>query len=79
MIPLLDISAGGSGLAFIGASSFGDLPYLARLHATLDFAAFPVRDATGLKYCAGNQVGDAVLLYADVLGPLWQKVLGGRL
>jgi hypothetical protein len=25
-----------------------------------------------LKYCASNQVGDAALLYASVLGPLWE-------
>jgi len=75
IIPGLDISAGGSGLAFIGASSFGDADYLGRLHATLDFAAFPLREHGGLRYCASNLVGDAVLLYAGVLGPIWNKVL----
>jgi hypothetical protein len=30
-----------------------------------------------LKYCASNQVGDAALLYAATLGPLWQKVKTG--
>ncbi len=75
IIPGLDISAGGSGLAFIGASSFGDLDYLGRLHATLDFAAFPLREHGGLRYCASNLVGDAVMLYAGVLGPIWHEVL----
>ena len=75
VVPGLDVSAGGSGLAFIGASSFGDADYLARLHATLDFAAFPIRDDAGrLRYAASNLVGDAALLYAGVLGPLWEKV-----
>jgi hypothetical protein len=78
VIPVLDISAGGSGLAFIGASSFGDAAYLAQLHATLEFAGFPQREGGRLQYCASNQVGDAALLYADVLGPLWAKVNGGR-
>jgi hypothetical protein len=78
VIPLLDISAGGSGLAFIGASSFGDAAYLARLHATIEFAGFPRRKDGRLQYCASNQVGDATLLYAGVLGPLWEKVTGGR-
>ena len=27
-----------------------------------------------MKYCASNQVGDAVLLYAAVFGPLWDEV-----
>ena len=75
IIPGLDISAGGSGLAFVGASSFVDIDHLGRLHATLDFAAFPVRENGGLRYAASNLVGDAVILYAGVLGPIWDKVL----
>jgi hypothetical protein len=78
IIPVLEISAGSSGMAFIGASAFGDDSFLASLHATLDFAAFPSRKDGALKYCAGNQVGDAALLYAATLGPVWQKVKAGR-
>jgi hypothetical protein len=74
IVPGLDISAGSSGMALVGAASFGDDDYLASLVTTLDFAAFPKRQAGGLKYCASNQVGDAVLLYAAVLGPLWERV-----
>ena len=77
VIPVLEISAGGSGLAFVGASSFGDADYLDKLQTTLDFAAFPVRRAGGVRYCASNQVGDAVLLYASVLGPVWEKIQTG--
>jgi uncharacterized protein YjaG (DUF416 family) len=36
-------------------------------------AAFPSRKNGQLKYCASNQVGDAALLYARVLGPLWER------
>lgn len=74
VIPLLDASAGGSGLAFVGARSFGDEDYYSKLRTSLDFAAFPVRRDGGIRYCASNQVGDAVLLYAEVLGPLWEKI-----
>jgi hypothetical protein len=77
IIPVFDISAGSSGMAFIGASSFGDDKYLASLAATLDFAGFPSRTSGRLKYCASNQVGDAALLYATTLGPLWEKVKTG--
>jgi hypothetical protein len=77
IIPGFEISAGSSGMAFIGASSFGDGPFLASLAATLDFAGFPSRTHGRLKYCASNQVGDAALLYATTLGPLWQKVKSG--
>ena len=77
IIPVFDISAGSSGMAFIGASSFGDDKYLTSLAATLDFAGFPSRTGGRLKYCASNQVGDAALLYAATLGPLWEKVKTG--
>lgn len=76
VIPILDVSAGGSGLAFIGASSFRDEKFLTRLHTTLDFAAFPLARQGRLKYCASNQVGDAVMLYACVLGPAWARAKG---
>jgi hypothetical protein len=77
IIPVFDVSAGSSGIAFIGASSFGDDKFLASLATTLDFAGFPSRTGGRLKYCASNQVGDAALLYAATLGPLWEKVKGG--
>ena len=51
-----------------------DEEFLAALAATLDFAAFPSRRGDRLKYCASNQVGDAALLYAATLGPLWEKL-----
>ena len=74
IIPVFKISAGASGMAFIGASAFGDERYLCSLAATLDFAGFPSCKGGRLKYCASNQVGDAALLYAATLGPVWQKV-----
>jgi hypothetical protein len=73
IIPVLGISAGSSGMAFIGASAFGDDGFLSSLATTPDFAAFPSRNEGRLRYCASNQVGDAALLYAAVLGPLWEK------
>ena len=74
IIPMLQISAGSSGMAFIGATAFKDWDFLTSLAATLDMAAFPAAKEGRLKYCASNQVGDAAMLYAAVLGPLWEKV-----
>jgi hypothetical protein len=80
IIPVFDISAGSSGMAFIGASAFDDGKFLSALAGTLDFAAFPSRQKGGLKYCASNQVGDAALLYAATMGPLWEMAkAGGKL
>jgi len=78
VVPLLDVSAGSSGMALIGAAAFGDAEYLAGLRTTLDFAAFPTRSGDALRYGASNQVGDAVLLYASVMGPLWEKLALSR-
>lgn len=77
VVPILGASAGSSGLAFVGAAAFRDREYLASLSATLDLAAFPSRRGGRLRYCAGNAVGDAVLLYSTVLGPLWDRARAG--
>lgn len=73
VIPGLEISAGSSGLACVGARAFDDRTYFRELQAALDFAAFPRQRNGRLRYCASNQVGDAVLLYAASMGPLWEK------
>jgi hypothetical protein len=73
VIPGFEVSAGSSGMAFMAASTFHDWEFLRALNATLDMAAFPSRKQGQLKYWASNQVGDAALLYASVLGPLWER------
>ncbi len=74
VIPVLQLSPSSSGLAFIAASAFGDREFLGKLLNSLNLAGFPVRRDDTLAYCASNQVGQTVLLYSMVLGPLWQKV-----
>src|SRR6185437_13014071 len=78
IVPGLDVSAGSSGLAFVGAGSFGDREYLEALLATLDLAAFPTEKDGRLRYCASNQVGDSIVLYGLSIGPLWQALVEGR-
>ena len=74
VIPLLGISAGSSGMAFVGAAGFNDAPFLRRLLTSLQFGGFPVRDGDTLRFAASNEVGDAVILYALVMGPLWDDI-----
>ena len=72
------LGAGSSGLALLAASSFGDPEYYDALRTTLEFAAFPAEEDGRLRYRASNIVGDAVLLYSMVTGPLWQAAtIGG--
>lgn len=73
VIPLLDISAGSSGMAFLGAGAFGDRAFLSALLTSLQAGGFPVKTNGRLRFAASNQVGDAVVLYALVLGPLWEE------
>ena len=74
IIPFLQISAGSSGLALVGASAFGDRQYMAGLLTSLNLGGFPAERQGRLRYLASNQVGDAVMLYALVQGPLWAEV-----
>lgn len=74
VVPFFQISAGSSGMAFIGATAFHNDELLRSLAASLDFAGFPKTRSGELHYCASNQVGDAALLYSTTLGPLWEKI-----
>jgi len=76
IVPVLGASAGSSGLALVGAGAFGDRVFQDSLLSSLNLAAFPTWEGEALAYLAGNQVGDAVLLYALVQGPLWDAVRG---
>jgi len=78
VIPALGASASSSGLAMIAAASFRDEPFYCSLTGSLELVGFPRTRQGGLKYCAGNQVGDAVVLYSTVLGPLWDRIKGGK-
>jgi hypothetical protein len=74
IVPVLNASAGSSGLALMGAAAFGDIDFFRTLCASLNLGGFPVQRNGALKYSASNQVGDAVMLHSMTLGPLWQKV-----
>jgi hypothetical protein len=74
IVPVVEASAGSSGQAPLAARAFGDEEYLQTLLTSLNFAGFPRERDGKLRYCASNQVGDAVLLYAVIQGPLWKKI-----
>ena len=77
-IPITGANAGASGMAILGAAAFGDTAFLNGLLTSLDFAAFPIEDGDQLRYGASNSVGDAVLLYALIQGPLWETINNRR-
>ncbi|MGQ9649267.1 MAG: linalool dehydratase/isomerase domain-containing protein [Phycisphaerae bacterium] len=74
VIPFVDVSAGSSGQAFVAAASFDDVEYYRSLTTTLMFAGYPLSRDGRMQFCASNQVGDAVLLYSGVAGPLWREI-----
>ena len=71
IVPLLGASPGSSGLALVAAGAFGDRAAWRALTASLELAALPHVQGGGRRYLAGNAVGDAVILYAAVQGPLY--------
>jgi hypothetical protein len=74
IIPILDISLGSSGQALLGATTFHDPQFAAGLLTSLRFGGFPVERDGRLRFAASNAVGDAVVLYALVQGPLWERL-----
>jgi len=72
-VPLVGANAGSSGLALVAAHAFGDAAFERGLLASLELGGFPVREGGELRYAAGNDLADAVLLYALVQGPLWER------
>jgi hypothetical protein len=77
IIPVVGASPGASGLAVLGASAFDDTAFLKPLLTSLRLGGFPVRRDGELSFAASNHVGDAVILYALVQGPLWDRARQG--
>ena len=78
IIPFLNASAAASGLAVLGAAAFNDDESLASLLTSLEMIGFPEQNEGALRYLASNPVGDAVLLYGLVEGPLWRVIQGAK-
>jgi hypothetical protein len=76
VLPLLDASAGSSGLALVGARAFGDFEFYDELSRSLRLGAFPIERGGRLRYAAAGPIGDSVILYSAVAGPLWRKIEG---
>jgi hypothetical protein len=73
VVPGFDASLSSSGLALVAARAFDDRDYFRGLQTSLALFASPSERSGRLRYGASNQVGDAVILYAATLGPLWEK------
>lgn len=78
IVPFVEASAGASGMAVLGAAVFDDRATLRGLLASMGLAAFPIARGGALRYAASNQVGDAVVLYAMLEGPIVERVRGAR-
>jgi hypothetical protein len=78
IIPVLEISLGSSGQALLGATTFDDPELATRLLTSLRLGGFPIERDGRLRFAASNAVGDAVVLYALVQGPLWERLAETR-
>ncbi len=73
---VMDASSSASGLAILAAKAFEDAAFHAALLRSLQVAGSPKRANGQRWYEASNLVGDAVILYGLVNGPLWSAVTG---
>jgi hypothetical protein len=73
VLPLIDASAGSSGMALVGARAFGDDALYASLTSTLELGGFPIEEQGRLRYAAAGPIGDSVILYSAVAGPVWRR------
>ena len=74
VVPFIQASASASGLAMVAAGAFGDKDYFTKLLTSVNFAGFPEESEEKLVYHASNPVGDVVMLYAMLQGPLWKEI-----
>jgi len=74
VIPLLDASAGSSGMLLLAAAAFDDDELLDALMRALELGAFPVEHGGGTEYAAAGVIGSTVALYALRVGPLWDRI-----
>ena len=77
VVPVLGASPSSSGLALVAAASQADRPFYASLTGSLELVGFPRSRQGRLRYCAANQLGEAVVLYSTVQGPLWNRIKKG--
>lgn len=78
VLPILGTSASASGLALLGAAAFEDEDYYRKLRSSLEIGAFPqefeVANEKMLSYRMAGAIGDPVIFYSTVVGPLWEKL-----
>ncbi len=78
VIPLLNASPGSSGLAVFGTAAFEDEDFLRQLLASLRLGGFPVRHGNRLTFRSAGAIGNSVVVYGLVEGPLWRAIREGR-
>lgn len=79
VIPVFGASASASGLALLAAAAFEDHAFYRRLRTSLAFSAFPepgIRQGEHtLTSRMAGAIGDPVIYYSSVLGPLWDRLV----
>lgn len=71
VVPFLGLSASASGLALLGAAAFEDVSFYRKLRASLEFGTFPIEGDEGRSYLMAGAIGNPVIFYSTVEGPLW--------
>ena len=74
IVPLLGASASASGLALAASAGFGDREFYRELRTSLELGAFPENNGEVATFLMAGAIGDPVIFYSTVVGPLWEKL-----
>ncbi len=74
VVPVFGASASASGLALVAAAAFEDRSFYRKLRTSLKYGAFPSVDDERATFRMAGAIGDPVIFYSTVVGPLWQKL-----
>jgi hypothetical protein len=74
LLAVTQASPSAAGFALLAAHTFNDRELFSQIMTSLNIAGLPVKNKQTLKYASSNLVGDAVILYSMVEGPVREKI-----
>jgi len=74
LLAIAHASPSATGFALLAAHTFNDKKLFSQIITSLNLAGLPLKNKKTLKFAASNLVGDAVILYSLVEGPVRERI-----
>jgi len=74
IVPILQGSPSASGFMILASRSFADRPTFRSLVSAVRLVGLPVQKDGATRFLASNQIGDAVITYGLIAGPLFAEI-----